>query len=146
MGDDGVALKVLETIDKDIKKLMEDLNINKEIETIIGETDFIYCLDKVDDNDFVIVLDSTALGVNPGKVTVISFNEYKKHVSYASQHGLNLVNMLISYKKNVDGIIVGIEAYDIDFNFGISNKLNNMFSEICKSVVEEIMKVLKNLG
>jgi len=142
MGDDGIALKVLENIDKNIKKLQEDRKVNDEIEVIIGETDFMYCLDKIDNDDFIIILDSTDLGVNPGNITTLTFNEYKRYLNCVSQHGLNLVNMLISYKKNVDGIIIGIEASDIDFNFDISNTLKSKFSDICRDVLEKIMKIL----
>ena len=99
MGDDGIALKVLENIDKDIKKLKEDEKVNQEIEVIIGETDFMYSLDKIDDYDFVIILDSTALGVEPGRVTVLSLKEYKKYLNYESQHGINLVDMLTVIEK-----------------------------------------------
>lgn len=144
MGDDGIALKVLENIDKDIKKLKEDGKVNQEIEVIIGETDFMYSLDKIDDYDFVIILDSTALGVEPGRVTVLSLKEYKKYLNYESQHGINLVDMLTSYRKNVDGIIIGIEAYSIDFNFDISDTLKVLFSDICKDVFKEIIKSLND--
>lgn len=142
MGDDGIALKVLENIDKDIGKLRKTLEVNKEIEIIIGETDFMYCLDNIDNNDFIIILDSTALGANPGNITTLSFDEYKRYSNCVSQHGLNLVNMLISYKKNVDGIIIGIEVSDIDFNFDISNTLKSKFVSICKDVLEKIMRIL----
>lgn len=142
MGDDGIALKVLENIDKDIGKLRKTLEVNKEIEIIIGETDFMYCLDNIDNNDFIIILDSTALGVNPGNITTLSFDEYKRYSNCVSQHGLNLVNMLISYKKNVDGIIIGIEASDIDFKFDISNTLKSKFVSICRDVLEKIMRIL----
>ncbi|WP_278281149.1 hydrogenase maturation protease [Clostridium sp. BSD9I1] len=142
MGDDGIALKVLENIDKDIKTLKGDREVNEEIEVIIGETDFMYCLDNIDNNDFIIILDSTALGVNPGSITTLSFNEYKRYLNCVSQHELNLVNMLISYKKNVDGIIIGIEASDIDFNFDISDTLKLKFSDICRNVLKKIMRIL----
>lgn len=142
MGDDGIALKVLENIDKDIEKLKEALEVKKEIEIIIGETDFMYCLDNIDNNDFIIILDSTALGVNPGNITTLSFDEYKGYLNCVSQHGLNLVNMLISYKKNVDGIIIGIEASDIDFNFDISDTLKLKFRSICRDVLEKIIRIL----
>lgn len=144
MGDDGIALKVLENIDKDIEKLKETLKVKKEIEIIIGETDFMYCLDKINDDDFVIILDSTALGVGPGMVTVLSLKEYKKYLNYDSQHGINLVDMLTSYKKNVDGIIIGIEAYSINFNFDISDTLKTLFKDICKDVFDEIIKNLND--
>ena len=46
--DDGIGVRVLES-------LREKLNqLGKDIELIIGETDYKYCIEQVKDDDFII--------------------------------------------------------------------------------------------
>ncbi|CAH2213925.1 hydrogenase maturation protease [Tepidibacter aestuarii] len=140
MGDDGVAVYVLEKIKDKIKKL------NSEIEVIIGETDFLYCLNEIDDNDFVIILDSTYLGLECGTVSLFSFEESKRYLNNPeTQHDINLVDMIINYKNCVKGYIIGIEVFDVDFRLSISDSLNKIFKNICNDVLNKIKRVLNNI-
>lgn len=140
MGDDGVAVYVLEKIEDEIKKL------NSEIEVIIGETDFLYCLNEIDDNDFVIILDSTYLGLECGTVSLFSFEESKRYLSNSeTQHDISLVDMIINYKNFVRGYIIGIEVFDVDFRLNISDPLNEISKNICNDVLNKIKIVLNNI-
>ncbi|WP_099187154.1 hydrogenase maturation protease [Tepidibacter mesophilus] len=140
MGDDGVAIYVLEKIEDEIMKL------NSEIEVIIGETDFLYCLNEIDDNDFVIILDSTYLGLECGTVSFLSFEEAKGYSNNPqTQHDISLVDMIINYKNCVRGYIIGIEVFDVDFRLSISDSLNEIFKNICNDVLNKIKRVLNNI-
>lgn len=141
MGDDGIALKILEEIEDKIKI------INSKIEIIIGETDFEYCLDKINDNDFVIIIDSTCLGLQSGEITLLSFEECQNHLikKSDSQHDISLIDMVIKYKNNIHGYIIGIEVHDVDFNLNISHILNYMFKDICSEVLNKIKIILNNM-
>jgi len=137
MGDDGIGIAVINNIKEKVLSLSED------IEVIIGETDFIYCLNKIDENDFIIIIDSTYLGLNPGEITVISIDEYMKNLNYSnSHHDLNLINMIQNYKKNINGFIIGIEVYNIDYKLGISRNLQVMFDDLCLNVLNKIRQNL----
>lgn len=140
MGDDGIGLKVLDKIENTLKAL------NQEIEVIIGETDFIYCLNKINDNDIVIIVDSTYLGFKPGRVTLFSFDQANKYTpNTASQHQLSLVNMIARYKSSIKAYIIGIEVFDVDFTLSISYKLKYIFSDICNDVLSKIQLVLNTV-
>lgn len=140
MGDDGVALHVLANIRNKIKEF------SKEIEVIIGETDFLYCLNKINNNDFVIIIDSTYLGLKSGEVTLLPFEESKKFFNKPNyQHNINLIYVLINNKSNIKGYIIGIEAYNVDFSTNLSDVLNDKFEKICSDVLDKIIIVSNNL-
>ncbi len=140
MGDDGVAVYILEKIEDEIKKL------NLKIEVIIGETDFLYCLNEIDDNDFVIILDSMYLGLECGTVSLLSFEESRRYLNNPeTQHDIRLVDMIINYKSYVRGYIIGIEVFDVDFRLNISDPLNEIFENICNDVLNKIKIVLNTI-
>ncbi len=137
MGDDGISLYVLEKIQNEI------LSLKTDIEVIIGETDFVYCLNKINYDDFVIIIDSSYLGLETGKVTLISFDEFPKVLNYpAAQHDINLVNMIINYKSCLRGYVIGIEIFEIDYSLNISEALNARFEDICEDVINAVKSII----
>ncbi|WP_425447353.1 hydrogenase maturation protease [Dethiothermospora halolimnae] len=138
MGDDAIGLKVLEKIQYDIKE------IDEKIDIIFGETDFLYCLDNISNNDIVIILDSTYLGLDAGNITLFTFEEYIKYIDKPKgQHDINLIDMIIKNNKNIVGYIIGIEVFDISFNLDISYHLETKFDYICDNVLNKIKLILK---
>jgi hydrogenase maturation protease len=137
MGDDAIGIVVLNNIKDEL------LNLSRNIEVIIGETDFIYCLNKIDENDFVIILDSTYLGLKPGEIIVNTFDECINNMSFNdSHHDLNLIRLINKYKKSTKGFVIGIEAYNISYNLEISNELKCILHNICINVINEIRQSL----
>jgi hydrogenase maturation protease len=137
MGDDGISLHVLEKIQNEI------LSLKTDIKVIIGETDFVYCLNKINYDDFVIIIDSTYLGLETGKVTLISFDEFPKVLNYfAAQHDINLVNIIINYKSCLRGYVIGIEIFEIDYSLNISEALNARFEDICEDVINAVKSII----
>ncbi|TCO74629.1 hydrogenase maturation protease [Marinisporobacter balticus] len=133
MGDDGIALYVLKTIENKIKM------IDPEIEVIIGEIDFLYCLNKINDNDFIIIVDSTYLDLESGKVTLFSLKDSKKYSkSPATQHESSFIDMIENDKYGVSGYIIGIEVFNVDFSLYISDCLKLQFEDICSAVFNKI--------
>lgn len=139
MGDDGVALKVLKEISNEIKEL------DKNIEVIIGETDFVYCLNKISDNDLIIIIDSTYFDLKPGSVNLFSFEQACKYLNTpSSQHQISLVNIITTFKRGISGYIIGIEISNLDFNLNLSDMLASRFSDICHKVFKNIKTILEN--
>lgn len=126
MKDDGVAIEVLKSIESNLKR-----------EVIYGETDFSYCLDKINDGDEVILIDSTYLGLRPGTVTVEDNVTISKP---SSQHQVSLVNMIHEYKKDIRIFFIGIEIGKVEFGLGLSDELSSEFDEICREVLEKIKR------
>jgi len=133
MGDDGLAVHTIE-------KLSEKFEEN-DIKVIIGETDFEYCLGKIEENDYIIIVDATWFGIEPGTVTVNSLKDiYRLSASQSlfSQHGYSLIKALeISYRF-IDGIIVGIEGENFEYSLSLSNDIKDSFDNICNKVYETI--------
>ena len=127
MEDDSVAIKIAEA-------LYENL-IELGVVVIIGETDFEFCLSKIDEEDFIIVLDATKLGLNAGEITLYDLKDIKSKKNSLTQHGYNFVDALMNYSKGINGKFIGIEGNSFHFSLALSNELENKFQDICKKVL-----------
>ncbi|OFI07117.1 hydrogenase 2 maturation protease [Clostridium acetireducens DSM 10703] len=137
MEDDGIAVKVVEEIEKDLYALKEN------IEIIIGETDFMYCLENIEDDDFVIIVDSTYFGKEPAKVSLYNIRDLEKFSSnISSQHDANIIKMILNYKKHVKGYFIGIEIFSVDYSLNLSSVLQCEFKHICIDVLNKIKGIL----
>ncbi|MBC2579052.1 hydrogenase maturation protease [Clostridium sp. DJ247] len=131
MCDDGIGVKVLEFLTSKLTLL--------GFHIIMGETDINYCLNKIENDDFIIILDSSYYGIQPGNVTVTPLKEIDIcSNNYLCTHAIDLVKALDSSNKKVHGFIINIEAYEFYFNFDLSPDLEMKFSEICKQCLEHI--------
>jgi hydrogenase maturation protease len=129
MGDDGVALHIAERLSDRLK--------DRGIEVIIGETDFEYCLNRINEGDYLIILDATWFGIEPGTVTLNSLQDVYRlsciQGSY-SQHGYSLIKAMERYFKSIDGMVIGIEGSNFDFSLALSSSLEKQFNSICSRV------------
>lgn len=140
MGDDGLAVQVAENIYGNLEEL--------GIEVIIGETDVDYCLSKIKEGDYLIILDATWFGREPGTITLNKLNdiyEKKSKQGMYSLHGFSLVRMLKSCYQDLDGILIGIEGCNFNFSMTLSRELEKKLDSIYKGVKEIIYMYLKNL-
>lgn len=71
MGDDGIAIEIAKNIQGFLKK--------NNIEVIIGETDFEYCLSNIKKDDFLFILDAGYYGKKIGDITTLSLDNYTSH-------------------------------------------------------------------
>lgn len=136
MGDDGVGIRVGERI----KYYLEDRNI----EIITGETDFQYCVSKIQQGDFLFILDAAITGKEPGDITVIPIENYIYKGNLYSQHGCSLITLINLYKKEVKGYIIAIEVQEIKFSLELSSLLQSKLNNITKEIIEIIKKVRAN--
>jgi hydrogenase maturation protease len=143
MGDDGIALKVLDYIEEDIKQL--DLGIK----CIKAETDFNFALDNIEEGDYLFILDSTLLGLECGEITQIHLGEVGKYQNNSlSIHNMNLLSLIEHFKIKVRGYILGIEIGTVNFNLDISKEIKVSFKEICCKIYtiikEKSLEYVKN--
>lgn len=139
MGDDAVAINIAEKLEKELKDI--------EVEVIIGETDFQYCLSNIKERDYIIILDSTYFGIEPGSVTVNSLKEtnklnYNNHLY--SQHGYSLMVMTDNFYKSIDGIVIGIEGCEFNYSLSMSRTLEQKIEGIGIKVKEIVCNYVKN--
>ncbi|QUH26398.1 hydrogenase maturation protease [Serpentinicella alkaliphila] len=133
MGDDGIGIRVVEQLLKQLRDIC--------IEVILGETDIDYAISKIDNGDFLFIIDAAYFNEEPGTVTFISIDKYiKQHTQAYSQHQSSLVHLIKVYKKSVKGFIIGIEVHEIDFSLELSNTLQTRLPHICEEVYQFIYK------
>lgn len=139
MTDDGIGIYLVE----DLKKLFTNTNM----EFITGETDVDYCLSEIYDSKFVIIIDAFLSGRIPGDVTVIPLCSLEKDNDAGySLHGMHFLNILQCLEYEADGILIGIEPYEINYGFGLSDELKSTYADILKSVKDYINEYIQKRG
>ena len=138
LGDDGVGVRVVEKIKEEIK------NISEDIDVIIGETDYLYCLSQINQDDTIVIIDSTYLDITPGYVSYFDLKGCNKFIKYFnSQHESNLVKSILIENLNIKGYLIGIEIDKVDFSLELSEVLNCKFNNICLEVLKYIREIYK---
>ncbi len=138
MGDDCIGIKVLEELTSELEK--------EEIQVIFGETDIDYALSKIDNRDFLFIIDSTYFNIAPGTVTFTPIEKaiIRQQPIY-SQHQPSLINLLNTYKKSVSGYIIGIEVAEIHFSLELSEILSRKFLSICEEIHKFIYQIIRGI-
>lgn len=135
--DDGIGVKVIEAMRKTL------LDIDEGVAVLIGETDFYYCLENIEPEDFLIIVDSTYLGIVPGTITVLAISECDKYVDECvTEHGDSLVDVLRRECRDIDGYLIGIEVAKIGFSLELSSVLQDEFQNIYLRVYGEIKSII----
>jgi hydrogenase maturation protease len=137
MGDDGAAIRVLENISNQLKDI--------GVECIIGETDFNYCISRINEGDFIFIIDAAYCGKNVGDITITSIEDSKTSKYDFSQHELSFLNMEYFGLKDVKGYIIGIEVDKIDFSLSLTRKMQDRLDEICINVKDIIERLVKTI-
>lgn len=139
LGDDGVGVRVVEKIKEEIK------NISEDIDVIIGETDYLYCLNQIEQDDTIVIIDSTYLDIKPGYVSYFDLKDCNRFIKYFnSQHESNLVKSILIEKPNIKGYLIGIEISKVDFSLELSKAIKDNFNNICLDVLKYIKEIYKD--
>lgn len=135
MEDDGIGINVAERIKRDL--------VSNNIEVIIGETDFQYCISLIENGDFVFILDAVCYNKTPGDITITNLEEYKCKKKY-TQHSCNVVDLIKLYYKSVRGFVIGIEVGSVSFKLGLSQQLEDKIDIISEEVLRDILLKLNS--
>lgn len=137
LSDDGIGIKVAEAMKEVFMSFSQDISV------IIGETDIWYCLDNIETDDLVIVIDSTYFQIEPGTVSRLTLEQCDKfRKDFNTAHGENLINILRQEYRELEGYLIGIEIAVIDYSLELSHVLRKKFPEICSRVSEEIQEIV----
>ena len=133
MMDDAIGIKIVESLEEDLKQLGFSI--------VIGETDIDYTLNEINEGDFIIIVDSSLVGKDPGTISVSSLKNIKEYNEKTySLHQMSLVKVLSgSELLKIDGLLITIEASEINFGMELSRVLKNKFKAIKSKVLEEII-------
>jgi hydrogenase maturation protease len=134
MTDDGVGSRVAEAMQS---KLQEH-----DMAIVVGETDVQFCLDEIQPDDILVVIDSMVQGKEPGSIEIVPLkNVLKSYSKLHSQHDFNLIDALSLNYPETEGCLIGIEASVIGFGFELSKELRSMFEQICDDVFRAILEI-----
>ena len=127
MQDDGIGIYLVEDLARQLSK--------PAIEFIIGETDIDYCISALSGKKRVVVIDAFISGKSPGEVTIRSLCALKKgHDAGFSLHGIHILQIMQRLQHGLEGILIGIEPYEISYGFCLSDTLHSSYPEIFKTV------------
>ena len=140
MMDDAIGIYLVE----DLKQLNTDTNITY----ILGETDVDYCIEEALDFDCVIIIDAFLSGKQPGEISIVQLKELNEENedNLYSMHGAHLLNILRCDKHLQDGILIGIEPYEINYGFTLSDSLQGCYNSILKEVQGYIDNYVEQYG
>lgn len=131
MKDDGIGIEVARRI--------EDRLSSMGIEVIYGETDFQYCISKIDNDDFIFILDAACYGKNPGDINVISLTDFTLKKKEYSQHSCSFIDLLKLYYPTIRGDIFAVETKEVEFAFGLSSELQQKLEEMSEEILSKII-------
>lgn len=140
LGDDGIGVHIVEKIKNKVTKL------NNNIDIIAGETDYVYCLNEINKEDTIIIIDSISTNEEVGKVSLFNLKECERFSNYhITNHEINLVDALIYEEKNINAYLIGIEIKEINYSLDLSINLKYKLNEICEEVLGIINKLINNI-
>lgn len=136
MGDDAIGINVAEELSAKL--------IKEEIEIIFGETDFEYALSRIEDGDLLFIIDSTYFERMPGTITFTSLDDLSLRYNLTSQHQPSLIHLIKLYRKNIKGVVIGIEVDKIEFSTELSENFKLKLNQICQEVYEFILSYINS--
>ncbi len=133
MTDDGIGTKVAEALESKLREY--------NIRVLKGETDYQYCFDEIQQDDFLVVIDAMAQGKEPGSIEIIPIRDaLKERVKIQTQHDFSLFDAVLFNYPYIKGYLIGVEAAEIEFGLELSAPLKLVFDKICSNVFEKILE------
>lgn len=137
MGDDGIAISVLSEIEKELKLY--------GIEAIYGETDYEYCLSKIEKGDCVFIIDAAISGKKAGEITVKPIESIVNKNVGLTEHSASLIKLISIYHKDIKGYIIGIEVKNIECSLNLSPEVRVLTEDISKRVLCDIISGIADI-
>lgn len=145
MEDDGIGVYVVEQLIEEqflynIESVAGKADIS--IEYIVGETDIAYCVNSLDAEGCVVIIDAAISGKEPGTITEFKINDISLCTSMTlNAHNYNLIEAARMTLNQCNFIIIGIEPELVDYQWGLSDTLNIAFPHIVEGVKKCILKL-----
>ncbi|HJV46806.1 MAG TPA: hydrogenase maturation protease [Bacillota bacterium] len=136
MMDDGIGVNVVETLARESPE-------DEYVDYRVGETDWEYGLDLIVSAEYLILVDAAIMGKRPGEFTIFPLRELSSINSGISQHHLHFLEVMQQLDQQKRGIMIGIEPFQIDFHWGLSRELNELFDPLVVRIKDAIEKIKK---
>lgn len=135
MMDDGIGIYLVEELEK--------LDKTSNIHYLIGESDIDYCIEKIEEATYTIILDAVFSGKETGEISIYPLaNVHEYQALDISPHNLHLFQVLYQQRKTIKGVLIGIEPYEISFHIGISQNITEKWDQILMEVKTTIMALI----
>ncbi|MFD1018371.1 hydrogenase maturation protease [Thalassobacillus hwangdonensis] len=134
MKDDGIGIYIVEEL---MKERILDVNYS------IGETDVDYCLEVIEETDYLIVIDAVESGSDYGAVSMVDLKNINPGSLGISAHNIHLFHQLKC--QGSPGVLIGIEPFMVSFHWGLSEELNDSLPMIIKKVKRNIKSTIKSI-
>ena len=131
MGDDGLAIAVVEHIGDDLAEL--------SILSLICETDPFFSFALIEEGDFLIIMDAIqgfTEEMEPGSLVVIPLNfAIRENPHPVSGHEIDSLSALRTYGYQNEGCLIGIVVPPLQDNMSLefSQPIQDRFEEICQN-------------
>ena len=148
LSDDGIGVRIVEHLRDKLMDLNEYYKqYDEEIAVIIGENDYLYCLNNIKEDDYIIIIDATCFMIKPATVTIRNLKECDEFIEgdfigELSTHEESFLNSVRREKNNIDGWLIGIEVSKIDYSLQLSKELSKKFNFISYSVFNKIIEII----
>lgn len=138
MTDDAIGVHLVEDLEK--------LDTDSDVRYLAGETDIYCCISEILHHKYIVAIDAFLSGKKEGEITIIPFHELQNESedSIYSMHGMHLLNMMRHAEKLPEGMLIGIEPFDINYGLDLSDALQNCYPKILKEVQIHLSDILKN--
>lgn len=135
MMDDGIGIYLVEELEK--------LDTTSNIHYLIGESDIDYCIEKIEEATYTIILDAVYSGKETGELSIYPLaNVHEYQTLDISPHNLHLFQVLYQQRKTIKGVLIGIEPYEISFHIGKSQNITEKWDQILMEVKQTIMTLI----
>jgi predicted heme/steroid binding protein len=84
------------------------------------------------------------MGRKPGDMIRLSFHDYHKAKENYTQHSNSFLELIEFYYPKVEGIILAVEIDEVSFFYGLSQCLEDKFSELVQEIRKQIID-MRNL-
>jgi hydrogenase maturation protease len=125
MKDDGIAIAVTE--------FLKDKLESSGIEIIFGETDYQYCFNSLNDDDFIVILDALYMEEDPGSIHIFNLNDLKPD-KIDTEYDMSIFDFMKLYSRSFNGYLIGIETAEVDYGNELSPVLSKKFYDICLNI------------
>ena len=132
LGDEGVGVKVI--------KLLEEINLPKNIELLDGGTGGFHLLSYLQDHDRIIMIDATLDGQDTGTINIIKPRFSNEFPRTLSSHDIGLKDLVES--ASLLGKLPEILLFTVSVNpeqsltMELSDKIDKAAKEVCNQIVD----------
>ncbi|MDF2534834.1 MAG: hydrogenase maturation protease [Bacillales bacterium] len=137
MMDDGIGLYIVEQL--------SIMNCLPHVTFLVGESDIDYCMSRIMNAKYVIILDAVFSNSNPGELTVYPLAKLHEHQFLdISAHNFHLFQSIYQQKESLRGYLIGIEPNEITFQIGLSKILSEKRNSILQDVSQTINSIIES--